>query len=125
MDYLFNREKCPEYYLASNGWYANKSEDHFFLSFLPSIKENLYEYNTYILRKYPDILNSNEISKLTGYNKTTINQWCKTENLRHLIIKGRNIVPKIYLIDFFCSNYFLAITRKSEWHIKILTEYPK
>ena len=33
------------------------------------------------------------------------------------------MIPKIYLIDFFCSNAFRAIPRKSEWHISSLQNY--
>ena len=36
-----------------------------------------------------------------------------------------NHIPKVYLIEFCSSKYFRTITRKSDWHIRALQEFPR
>lgn len=126
MAYIADREEFPEYYLASRGWYSKGSRptNATMTTTIPEIREDMHEYYKYHLRKYPDVLNTIMISQITGYGKTAINNWCKNGKLRHFKINGQNMVPKVYLIDFFCSPAFRSISRKSEWHMKILMSYP-
>ena len=63
------------------------------------------------------------ISEVTGYRVAVVNRWCSKGKLKHFVIKGRNLVPKIYLIDFLCSLDFRKISRKSDWHISSLQNY--
>ncbi|HEX2937309.1 MAG TPA: hypothetical protein VHO66_00110 [Ruminiclostridium sp.] len=54
-----------------------------------------------------------EIVKLTGYGRTVIKNWCAKGNLQHLKKGINNLVPKVFLVDFFCSLPFHSITRKT------------
>jgi hypothetical protein len=83
----------------------------------------MHEYYAYLLQKYPDVLDTLLISRITGYGKTSINNWCNKNKLQHFLNKGRNRIPKVYLIDYFCSVHFRTIARKSDWHKKVLIEY--
>lgn len=123
MKYIADREEFPEYYMASKGWYSKISESSSMIPPVPEIREDMHEYYTHLLKKHLDVLNAITISQITGYGKTAINNWCKKGKLRHFKIKGQNMVPKVYLIDFFCSPAFRTIKRKSEWHIKTLVSY--
>ena len=40
----------------------------------------------------------------------------------HQVFRKNNVnhIPKVYLVEFFCSTYFRTITRKSPWHIRTL-----
>lgn len=122
--YIANRDVSPEYYAVSEGRYANSSRHRISSTHITEIKEDMHNYFTYLLRKYPDVLGNEMISNVTGYSKTAINDWCKKGYLRHFVIKSKNMIPKIYLIDFFCSAYFRTITRKTAWHRKSLISYP-
>lgn len=124
MAYVVNRDEFPEYYTASEGWYANRSQHCISAHHILEIKEDMHDYYTHLLRNYPDVLNNETVNRLTGYSKTAINNWCKNGQLRRFIIKSKNMIPKIYLIDFFCSSYFRTITRKTTWHRKALFSYP-
>lgn len=64
-----------------------------------------------------------EIVKLTGYTKTTVNNWCSRNHIKHFTKGNIHYIPKLFLIDFFCSLYFRSITRKSDWHTKTLNEF--
>ena len=122
--YLEDRANYPEFYKASRDWYATNGKCTHEKS-APVIKEDLHEYYRYLLRNEPDVLSRDDISEVSGYSKTAVNRWCQNDLLKHFRIKGKDMVPKAYLIDFFCSPPFRTITRKSPWHKKILGEYEK
>ena len=44
----------------------------------------------------------------------------------HQVFRKNNVnhIPKVYLVEFFCSIYFRTITRKSDWHIWTLKLFP-
>jgi len=121
--YLADREQFPEYYKATRGWYSKYSSPDLTNPPVPVIREDMHEYYAYLLQKYPDVLDTLLISRITGYGKTSINNWCNKNKLQHFLNKGRNMIPKVYLIDYFCSVHFRTIARKSEWHRKVLIEY--
>lgn len=125
MVFLEDKEQNPEYYTVPENWYSNKNpsirSSH---STLPNIKgEDLHEYFQYLLKEYPDVMETSMISEVTGYRLAVVNRWCSKGKLKHFVIKGRNLVPKIYLIDFLCSLDFRKISRKSDWHISSLQNY--
>ena len=68
------------------------------------------------LGKYPDVLSSKQISSFTGYDTTSVNNWCEKNKLRHFCIKRKNLVPKVYLIDFLVSWDYIGIGVKSKRH---------
>ena len=122
--YLEDREQWPESYKASRNWYATngkcaKGKE------TPIIREDLHEYYVYLLRNQPDVLATDVVCETIGYCKATVNRWCQTGLLKHFQIRGQNMIPKAYLIDFFCSPAFRTITRKSLWHKRVLSEYEK
>jgi hypothetical protein len=125
MVFLEDKEQNPEYYTVPENWYSCKNpsirSSH---STLPNIKgEDLHEYFQYLLKEYPDVMETSMISEVTGYRVAVVNRWCSKGKLKHFVIKGRNLVPKIYLIDFLCSLDFRKISRKSDWHISSLQNY--
>jgi len=69
------------------------------------------------------VLRVSEISKLTGYGTTAINNWCASGKLRHFSSGRNNLIPKVFLIEYFCSLPFRSITRKTVWHIKALQDF--
>ena len=71
------------------------------------------------------IKKATEISKVIGYGTTSINDWCRKGHLKAFKRNNMNHIPKVYLIEFFCSKYFRTITRKSDWHIRVLQEFPR
>lgn len=91
----------------------------------PVVREDMHRYYKTILSTYPDILTADDVVKLTGYVKTSINNWCRKGHLKSFKKNGCNYIPKVYLIDFFCSPYFRTIVRKSKWHIYILKEFAR
>ena len=123
MAYLSDREKFPEFYKAVDGWYAKNANVKIEPHALPEIRDDLHEYYTYLLRNEPDVMTNDMISEMCGYSIPAINSWIRRNQLKHFTVRGRYLVPKVFLVDFFCSPRFRTIRRKSKWHINLLLSY--
>lgn len=121
--YLSDREKFPEFYKAAEGWYGKNPTVKLEAPALPEIRDDLHEYYTYLFRNEPDVITNDMISEMCGYSIQEINSWIRKNNLQHFIVRGQYLVPKIFLVDFFCSPPFRTIHRKSKWHINALMSY--
>lgn len=77
------------------------------------------------LRKYPDVVTVKDVVTLTGYTLTTVHNWCSRGSLKAFQKGLKFCIPKIFLVDFFCSLTFRSITRKSLWHIQTLNEFSR
>ena len=67
---------------------------------------------------------------LTGYTLTTVHNWCSRGSLKAFQKGLKFCIPKIFLVDFFCSLTFRSltfrsITRKSLWHIQTLNDFSR
>ena len=50
----------------------------------PIVQEHLRLYYTELLSDYPNVLTTQAVSKITGYGKTSINNWCNQGHIRTL-----------------------------------------
>ena len=123
--YLKDRKVFPESYSAPAGWYSNSYPVKMQSEVPPVVREDMHDFYAKLLSKYPDVLMAEDIVKLTGYAKTTVNSWCRRGHLKSFKKNGVNRIPKVYLIEFFCSPHFRTIVQKSRWHIYILKEFAR
>ena len=121
--YLEERKVFPESYSAPAGWYSGKYPVKMKLEISKTALEHLQVYYTELLVDYPDVLTTQVVSEITGYGKTSINNWCNKGYIKSFKKNNVNHIPKVYLVEFFCSTYFRTITRKSDWHIKTLKRF--
>ncbi len=63
-----------------------------------------------------------QVEEITGYSVKTVNHWCAKEELKCFLIFNKFQIPKEYLIDFMVSERCILIAKKSQKHIKMLTE---
>ena len=89
------------------------------------MKANHHGYYEKLLRKYPDVVTVKDVVTLTGYTLTTVHNWCSRGSLKAFQKGLKFCIPKIFLVDFFCSLTFRSITRKSLWHIQTLNEFSR
>lgn len=75
------------------------------------------KYYSEKLKKYPDIVFSEDVQLITGYAKESVRKWIKSEKLLGIVSKRKFIIAKDDLLDFLTSQYYLGITRKSNEHI--------
>lgn len=54
--------------------------------------------------RYHLALTMAEVADITGYNINTIHRWVKNGTLRSAKIQGDVVIPKAWLIDFYCST---------------------
>lgn len=125
MAFIEDRENHPEFYAVPEGWYkeSGRTVRQHYSSEIKIDGEDLHEYYRFLLKEYPDVLEVKKVSEITGYAIPVINRWCNKGKVKYFSIRAMNMIPKIYLIDFFCSNAFRTISRKSEWHISSLQNY--
>ncbi len=123
--YLEDRKVFPESYSAPAGWYSGSYPVKMKREIPPIVREDMHDFYKGLLFKYPDVLTADDAVKLTGYVKTSVNNWCRKGHLKSFKKNGINHIPKVYLIEFFCSPYFRTIVRKSNWHIYILKEFAR
>ena len=83
------------------------------------------DYYTKLLSKYKDVVTVKEVVDLTGYVKTTINNWCNRGQLKAFRKGQLFYIPKVFLADFFCSLTFRSITHKSLWHVQTLNDFQR
>lgn len=76
-EYLSKREVFPEYYKPPFGWYSESYEELYKFSVAPDLSiEKLQKFWIEVFRPYDDVLKPKEITQITGYRKSTINEWC-------------------------------------------------
>lgn len=120
---LESKGKFPEYYSASKGWHKGNHKITLPVEMSEEALKLLHEYYADLLSDYKDVITYQEVVKLTGYAKSTITNWCGKGRLKHFIKRNTYYVPKVFLIEFFCSPYFRSIIRKTSWHIQMINEF--
>ncbi len=123
--YLKDRKVFPESYSAPAGWYKGNYDLKMQEELPPFAEKEMRRYYAELLAEYPDVLTTSEIAVITGYGTTSVNYWCNKNYIKHFKRNCVNHIPKIYLIDFFCSKHFRSITRKSSWHIYTLQRFSR
>ena len=111
MAFIEDRENHPEFYAVPEGWYkeSGRTVRQHYSSEIKIDGEDLHEYYRFLLKEYPDVLEVKKVSEITGYAIPVINRWCNKGKVKYFSIRAMNMIPKIYLIDFFCSNAFRTI----------------
>lgn len=123
--YLEERAVFPELYSAPRGWYGSHYVAKLSKELPEDVLRQMHDYYAKLLSKYKDVMTVREVVALTGYAKTTINNWCRRGELKSFRKGQLFYIPKIFLIDFFCSLTFRSITRKSLWHIQTLNDFQR
>lgn len=126
-EYLRRRESDPMHYTPPSGWYSNHPNRK---PPKPALVGRVdldlaarmvmrYHYENE-LKHYPDVLTVSDISRLTGYSQHTVSRWCTEGRVKTLMRQPKFIVPKVWLLDFLCSDDYNQINRKSKKHRRLL-----
>lgn len=75
------------------------------------------EYFQNKLSCYPDLLNKDQVSMVTGYNGNTISGWCAQKKISMSIKNPHLWIPKKELLRFLVSEVYNNIPNKSEIHV--------
>lgn len=112
-------------YSAPKGWYGTHYVSRLSKELPEDTLRQMHGYYEKLLRKYPDVVTVKDVVALTGYTLTTVHNWCSRGSLKAFQKGLKFCIPKIFLVDFFCSLTFRSITRKSLWHIQTLNEFSR
>lgn len=133
IDYLRQRQIHPEKYKASEGWYVGivageESEN-------PSIgcqitlttkQTKLFEvFFESKMKKMADLLTTEELSSFTGYQPTTVVNWCSTKRLKAFKIGRKYLIPKECAIKYLASPAMCHNPRQSHKYKMLVTEFKR
>ena len=114
--YLESRDKNPECFLPSVGWYAGQHDNSDACPLTAEAAQMMRQYYERKLLNYPDVLTISDISDFTGYVSTTVVNWCNKQWMQHFTIGGKYLTPKPWLLDFLLDAHFRTIKVKSPKH---------
>ena len=125
LDYLHKHGIYPDNFEKNADCYPTKRPNSVGLprELPPRLIKKLHSYYAALLVRSPDVFTTQDLMDLTGYSKTAINHWCSSGLLPCLYKNRTNHIPKAFIIDFFCSDYFRNINRKTKWHIFTLRDF--
>jgi len=69
-------------------------------------------------------MTAKDVEALTGYAVSSVNNWIRRGYLKAFRKGSIYLIPKFYLVEFFCSVPFRTITRKTPWHVQTLKNFP-
>ena len=128
-DYLRRRAADPARYTPPSGWYKNyphhKPPENALLRRLDltgARRQKLRSRLAKQLAKAPDVLTVRQICDITGYDRHTVSRWCTAGRLRAIRRHPRFMVPKVWLLDYLCSDDYNNICRKSRKHCAMIRE---
>lgn len=127
INFLKMRTEDPQKYLPPENWYKfnTLSVDEFdnTREYIPiPDAEALRDYYTAKLCDLPDVLSPDAVSRVTGYDRKTINNWAFSGKLRSLMAGKKRFIPKCYLVDWLCSNGYNNIVSKTKEHLDALRD---
>ena len=75
------------------------------------------DYYSEKLKKYPDVITSEDVQAITGYVKETVRRWIQSGKLVAIVYKSKYVIVKNDFLDFVTSPSYVGITRKSQEHL--------
>lgn len=119
IDYLKNRDENPEFYRKP---LCTTVRNYSSKALIPT-DADMAEFYAEALTDCPDVMTAKHIAEITGYQQSTVNKWHHRGLLKGFIKSRELHIPKIYLIEFFNSQYFRNIPQKNLWHKRMEQKY--
>ena len=115
IEYLRQREICPEKYKASEGWYAGTAgaKKQFELFFEAEMKE------------MADLITIEELAVFAGYKSTSVVNWCSSKKMKAFKIGGKYFIPKECAIKYLASAAMCRNPQQSYRYKLFVTEFRK
>ena len=128
IEYLKDREVHPDSYKAIHGWYSGSAGQKGQLNrsvspnLSPEQQRLLIQYLLRLMESYDDLITVKQLAEFTGYNTTTIINWCN-KSLKHFSIAGRFLIPKVSAIEYLASPQLCTLPQKSKKHKELLNGF--
>ena len=103
-DYIRESKLHPERYRTPEGKFTSVQARLGFEDPLPAaLPDSFRLWLEQRWQRYHLLLTLPEVSEITGYSLDAIRRWIRNGTLRSLAIPGDVIVPREWLVDFYCS----------------------
>ena len=128
IEYLKDREAHPDSYKAIRGWYSGTAGKKAPLKgsvsheLSPDQQRLFVQYLSRLMKSFDDLMTVKQLAGFTGYNTTTVINWCN-KNLKHFNIAGRFLIPKISATEYLASPQLCLLPQKSKKHKELLTDF--
>ena len=125
-NYLRDREVNPWRYAVSYPKQASATDRSRIKNTLYIVDviqhQNMWTYYNNQLIPYPALMNVTQVKSFTGYGENTIRNWINKGILRYLDCIAGWRIPKTWLLQFLCSEYYNKISRKTPRHLSYIAE---
>ena len=109
--YLEDREIHPDEYEAEPGWYSGKVKhgkkrrrSKKRKQKINAARNKLKELTDAKLEELEDLLDINDICRLTGFSNTAVLRWCRSGKLKAFMVSGKYLIPKVCLKDYIATK---------------------
>jgi len=121
IEFINDKTNNPNRYIPPNKWYTyGKPQKSYTVRIYPDgvvTKDKMESYYKKCLARYPDLLITSDVVKFTGYARQTVMNWVEKDRLKILTKTSKYYIPKVFLIDFLCSDYYNGLIRKTKKHM--------
>lgn len=120
--YLRDRKRHPKKYMLPKEPPAPLPV----LPTLPDLEQQLHLFYREQLAEHPDVLPTNEVARLTGYDRGTVINWIERKWLIGMKAHGKYVIPKACLIDFLSGEHYresMHKTKKQYKEIEVFIEW--
>ena len=122
--FVKDREQNPDKYIAPENWYKdNGAFRTHAIRFLPpdeATKQEMQQYYEGALKLYSDVMDVADICEYTGYDRRTVSMWVRKGRLKIIMKTGKFLIPKCYLLEYLCSDWYNKTIRKSPAHLSAI-----
>ena len=127
LTYIEDSAKHPEKYVTPHAEFStvkyNKPRPRK-IGFPSSLPSDFRPWLEQEFETVPDALTIQQVIAITGYTENTVNRWLRQGHLKSVQTQTTRIIPKTWLIDFYCSHAY-TITNMSDKHIKLMQKFFK
>lgn len=125
--YIKDRELHPEKYITLRAEFSARRYDKSArVRIICTVPEDLLkDFAKWLeiwLRNENEMLFKDDLIRLIGYHKNTINRWLLNGTLKRVELPDEFVTSKEWLIEFLCG-YGNAIVDKSDEHIGLINKY--
>lgn len=107
----------PSGIFSSNSTYLGRQKEQMLINSFqfPDFVHEVIHYYEKNFMKYPEALDTDMVSQMTGFGKNAVNNWIRTGHLK-VYCRMERIIPKSYLLEFCATPYYVSICLQSPKH---------
>lgn len=89
----------------------------------PGEEAKLAEYFAYIYADYPDVLTTDDISKMLGLSNSTVVKLLRKSDITRIVGNSKTYYPKKSILGLLCTSHFAQIKISAEGFNRVLIGY--